>query len=1472
MIPHRLNPISAWLAARRLWWATPFLAPGLALANPTGADVVSGDVSFATPDANTLLINQSTASAAINWQTFSIEAAEYVIFNQPSVSAVALNRVVGGSPSEIFGHLLANGRVFLINPQGILFAPGAQVDVGGLIASTMNISDEDFNAGRYVFAGHSEASVVNQGFITASDGGFVVLAADTVENSGLIQAQLGEVVLASGSAVTLTLADSGLISYAIDAAALSSQSGVTNLGQLMADGGRVVMAAATAQQLARTVVNNQGLVQARSIVEGENGEIILAAAGGDVLNAGTLDASATATSPDGGSVRITSDRGITLAAGSQILADGVEAGQGGNVRVIGEGDVLFAEGARISVRSGAQNPSGGGFVELSGHNNLRVRGSLQIGRGGTLLIDPSDLIISNGAGSSTSATVFEDFIESQLGSGVDVSLVATNSITLGNLADNVLDGGSAYGYGNGGDLLLGIGTMSGSYGSFFARGPGQPGGGIFFADANDTIGVDGNLQLIAGSQYGSISAGDLSAGGSFLEVTAAGSIVLDDVQLNASGDAGISILSGNGSVRTGGVTLTAAGSGNLSLSAYGDVTVNGDLTVSASSGPASLQVLAGNNGGYGDIAVYGDIGVSGQGGSGSGSSQQVIVAANVNLDANGFTSSYGAEYGGNVYVSGNISVTGNPITTSFSSSGSSSVGSGSTRSFSSSSYGTRDGDASLRIAADQDVDVGGITMNATGIGSLLVLGDAEILVRGATEVTVSPDLDTSFFSSSTTSISGAVVASQQSQTSSATGSADVRFIGGSCSFSFCSNPNTTVDLGNVSVTAPAAAVMIAGGRIILGSGPAGNDAVAVAGTGTSFFTSSNGSILGSSYGGGASLDIAATGFGTGTPAILSAGNLAVSALTQNANASLNVNATGDGDITVNGDLTVEDYGSAGATANINSQNSIRVAGDVLIQNFSNSAALSLAAQNDITVTGTTQVLGGLAGSGQASANFQATSGDVTTGNVIVSTPGNGNASLNVTAGGIANLGAVQVNSLIGNAILSVAAVGNITVNGATQVLAGSGASFASADFFSSSGAITTGAITVSASSGSAGLSLDADGDITVSGAVNVLSSGSSGFAFMSMTANSGDIRINGDLIQSGSSGSASFSAAGSITVNAGSVVQLSNASLTAPDAVSIRTSTGDITLNSVSIGGGTSGSSSLLPTTNLLLAAGGDLLLSSFTASGDTVALQAGLATADGNIALQNFTIDGGVVSLTATGNIGDSGSGGSINAGGLGVSAGQDINLANTPLNIGSGAAPFGSDPLLNTLLSINFPDGIPDSAAPNAAFSGQQVTLGPMNVVGDYLFFRSDALTLGPVTGPLDMLVHYVPFTPDATLELVATLPGSIEPGVTYLSQAVLDAFPGTTYVYGQFPGAFTSPVISGTIDGGTANFLFITVSQNTDLANLITSGTVLVINPVLDNIFPLPSEYEPGEGFFTEESDGESSEVQQETNSDASEECKT
>ena len=322
------NALSGHLAVLGLAAIMVLAVRPTAYALPLNGAVVQGDAKIATTPI-TVTVHQTTQNAAINWQSFGIGVGQSVTFQQPNSSSVALNRVLGPDPSSILGSLSANGQVFIVNPSGILFGKGAQVNVGGLVASTLGITDANFKAGNktgnYKFEGTSTSAVLNRGSINA-DGGYVALLGADVSNTGVISARLGTVALAAGSAVTLDVAGDGLLNVAVDQGAVNAL--VKNGGLIKANGGRVVMTAQAAGQLLKTAVNNTGVIEAQTIGT-RNGTISLLGdmQSGTVSVSGTLDASA----PNGGNGGVieTSAARVSIATTAKITT-AAPKGQTGN--------------------------------------------------------------------------------------------------------------------------------------------------------------------------------------------------------------------------------------------------------------------------------------------------------------------------------------------------------------------------------------------------------------------------------------------------------------------------------------------------------------------------------------------------------------------------------------------------------------------------------------------------------------------------------------------------------------------------------------------------------------------------------------------------------------------------------------------------------------------------------------------------------------------------------------------------------------------------------------------------------------------------------------------------------------------------------------------------------------------------------------------------------------------------------------
>jgi filamentous hemagglutinin family protein len=258
------------------------MGSGTACAQPVGASVVAGQAQISSAGATTV-INQATSKAIINWQDFSVAQGAAVQFNQPGASAITLNRVTGSNISTIDGAIRANGQVWLLNPNGLLFGNNATINVGGLLATTSDIANQDFLEGRYNFTG-GRNSIVNNGAIKAGDGGSVVLSAPNVVNNGLIQANAGHVVLGGTDTFTVDFDGDHLLSYAVGSNSAGGK--VTNTGKISAPGGRVMLTARAAAGVQDAVINNSGMVEATSVRE-ENGEIILEADDGGVTNSGS---------------------------------------------------------------------------------------------------------------------------------------------------------------------------------------------------------------------------------------------------------------------------------------------------------------------------------------------------------------------------------------------------------------------------------------------------------------------------------------------------------------------------------------------------------------------------------------------------------------------------------------------------------------------------------------------------------------------------------------------------------------------------------------------------------------------------------------------------------------------------------------------------------------------------------------------------------------------------------------------------------------------------------------------------------------------------------------------------------------------------------------------------------------------------------------------------------------------------------
>ncbi len=650
-------------------------------AMPVDPRLVSGAATF-NQSGNVLTINNSH-NAILDWRSFNIAAGEAVRFNQPSASSSVLNRVLGNDPSQLLGQLGSNGRVWLVNPAGILVGPGARIDTAGFVASTLNIRNEDFLAGRLNFQNTPGAgSVVNQGAISTPDGGSVYLVASDVSNEGIITTPQGETILAAGQTVELIDTATPGVKVEITGAAGNA----TNLGTIVAEAGRVGVVG--------VLVRNSGNLNASSVVN-EGGRIFLRARQETRID---KEAVLTATGSKGGRIEVLGDR-VAVTDESRLDASGKNGGgsvlvggdnQGGNPDIQNAAGTYF--GLNASIAADAQQTGEGGKVIIWANDNTRAHGSisahggtdggkggfvetsaghldtsgirLNIGQGGTWLLDPYDITIgaadvtSSGTGgnpdtytgSASASAVAATTIMTQLNAGTSVIVDTTGaggdvgditvstaitksaggaatltlkahddifvnvpiSSTVGKL-NVVLTANQMGGAPNGQVNVSAAGSITTNHGDFTATGKS--------ISLNATVDAgSGAAKLVATSADISNGAGTGLITANTLEVNAQTNIALtgnnqfDIVAATANGAATIENAKSSGlTVGTVGGTTGVTAGGNVMVKQYssGDILVNqsvstsgGDVTVGVASGGGALAVAASKVVSGSNVQVY----------------------------------------------------------------------------------------------------------------------------------------------------------------------------------------------------------------------------------------------------------------------------------------------------------------------------------------------------------------------------------------------------------------------------------------------------------------------------------------------------------------------------------------------------------------------------------------------------------------------------------------------------------------------------------------------------------------------------------------------------------------------------------------------------------------------------------------------------------------------------------------------------
>ncbi|SDD71668.1 filamentous hemagglutinin family N-terminal domain-containing protein [Massilia sp. PDC64] len=554
-------------ARRRRQLALMALAASAAAADaadplPTGGHVTAGQATL-NYAGKTLTVNQGSNKAAIDWTGFSVGQGHTVNFVQPSSSAVALNRVLGTDASMIQGALNANGHVFLLNPNGVLFSPTAQVNVGGLLASTLAMSNDDFLAGRYHLQGASTQAVENRGQLR---GGDVALVAARVVNNGEIAADKGNALLGAGSDVVVDFG--GPVKLQVQKGALDAL--VDNGGAIRADGGTVLMTAKSAGELSGSVINNTGIVQARTLATGAQGQILLL---GDMQTGtanvgGTLDASAPA-GGNGGNIE-TSAAHVTTAPGLVVNA-GAAAGKGGEWLVDPYDYTINAAGATTIANALNQGTS----VTVTTQSSDTGFGTVASGSGDITVASP----IAKTGGADASLTLRADrniFVNSAITStGGKLNLTLSSANAAGATTGGVNVGANLLS--NGGTILIGGASGSASGGINFARNADASSAAVTVGQDVRILSTGGNITINGKTNLGSNSGSvDATKAGIYIKkgatiLAGSGNLMMTGQSDGGVKEFGIGFQGGSGTLTTVG---SAPGAGTVLINAVNTSTGN----------------------------------------------------------------------------------------------------------------------------------------------------------------------------------------------------------------------------------------------------------------------------------------------------------------------------------------------------------------------------------------------------------------------------------------------------------------------------------------------------------------------------------------------------------------------------------------------------------------------------------------------------------------------------------------------------------------------------------------------------------------------------------------------------------------------------------------------------------------------------------------------------------------------------------
>ncbi|HWV15843.1 MAG TPA: filamentous hemagglutinin N-terminal domain-containing protein [Cellvibrio sp.] len=592
------------------------MAAGQTMAAPEGGLVVGGAGTIDQAGLDTT-IRQASDRMAIDWQSFDVKSNERVQFIQPKSTSVALNRVLSNKGSEILGRIDANGQVFLINPNGVVFGRDSQINVGGILASGLSIDPNKFMNGEFTLNAleGTEGKVINSGIINAATGGSVTLVGQQVKNEGLISANLGAVSLAAGKEAVVTFDRGGMLGVKVTKAVLQDELGVDaaviNSGEINAQGGQILLTASVSQDIFSDAVNHGGMSKETSVVVHGDGSFTLGE-GSDVVNTGSINASAEV--GDGGEVVVL---GNNITSTGKVQADAV-AGVAGNIELHSTDTTFLKGSAKVTATTSAKGL--GGDVKILGN---------KVG-----LLDASE-VNASGANGGGQILIGGDK------TGNNNKIRNANFIYLGEnsrvKADGLLSG-------DGGKLITFASNTARIYGSLSTRGGNESGNGGFIEtsglkyfelkntpDIGSAVGHGGTWLIDPYDIEILENAIDDSNDGSLFESTkdnaelATSALNTALINVALTNDTKVIVRTGSGGGQLGNITLSDdlrynfSGTATLQLEAHNDIKINSNIERSPSNnakGTLNVTLIANSdNSGGGSITLASGKTIATQGGN-----------------------------------------------------------------------------------------------------------------------------------------------------------------------------------------------------------------------------------------------------------------------------------------------------------------------------------------------------------------------------------------------------------------------------------------------------------------------------------------------------------------------------------------------------------------------------------------------------------------------------------------------------------------------------------------------------------------------------------------------------------------------------------------------------------------------------------------------------------------------------------------